>query len=178
MKNQEERWKPIRGYEDRYEVSNCGRVRSFVKAGPKPNDERREVPIIVKQTPVKSGHLRVGLRNGRGSVKSKYVHRLVVEAFIGIIPDENIVCHIDDNPSNNHVSNLYIGDRRSNLADALRNNRFTKGGDHFNSSLKADDVIFIRLSKDVIKAKTLACMFDISVEQIYNIRNRKYWAHI
>lgn len=42
-----------------------------------------------------------------GKVYSKYVHRLVLETFVGPCPDGLECCHKDGNKSNNDLSNLY-----------------------------------------------------------------------
>ena len=101
----EELWKPVKGYEGLYEVSNYGNVRglatrthngygSFIKSGK-----------LLRPTTDKDGYLVVGLRD-RGRNKTAKVHRLVAEAFI---PNPNgflQINHKDEDKSNNCVSNL------------------------------------------------------------------------
>ena len=41
-----------------------------------------------------------------GSKRKVMVHRLVFSAFIGEIPSDKVVDHIDENKSNNHPDNL------------------------------------------------------------------------
>lgn len=51
------------------------------------------------------------------------VHRLVAKLWVPNPKDLPIVCHKDDNPSNNHADNLYWGSPFDNLRDvALKNN--------------------------------------------------------
>ena len=64
-----ELWKDVNGFNGRYQVSTLGRVRSFV------------TNKILKPTPLRAGYLRVFLCLG-SKTHSKYVHRLVAEAFI------------------------------------------------------------------------------------------------
>lgn len=40
--------------------------------------------------------------------KLHYLHRLVYEAFVGEIGDDNTIDHIDENTSNNHYTNLQV----------------------------------------------------------------------
>ena len=47
--------------------------------------------------------------------KLQYVHRLVWEAFKGEIPKDKEIDHIDNNPNNNHLSNLQLITRRGNM---------------------------------------------------------------
>lgn len=70
----------------------------------------------------RTGHRCIYLRRG-GETHRLYVHRVVLETFIGPCPDGLECCHKDDNPANNALSNLRWGTRESNSADALRNGR-------------------------------------------------------
>lgn len=84
-----EEWRPIKDFED-YEVSNYGRV--------------RHGEYLKKPTP-SNDYLHLGLTKD-GKTYTKLVHRLVAEAFIPNPDDKPQVNHIDEDKSNNHVSNL------------------------------------------------------------------------
>lgn len=105
--SEEEIWKDVKGYEDLYEVSNFGRVKS----------KDRRVKVVHKSTFYKNlkgkmlkpintiGYDKVALCK-EGRKKYHNIHRLVAEAFI---PNENnlpIVNHKDESRNNNHVDNL------------------------------------------------------------------------
>ena len=102
-----EQWKPISEYEELYEVSNYGNVRSkdrLVKHS-SGNGFRPVKGKMKKLCEHGDGYLYVTLsQNGKN--KNHYVHRLVADAFIPKIPGKNFVNHIDYNKSNNHVENL------------------------------------------------------------------------
>lgn len=118
-----ETWKPIPGYEDAYEVSDLGRVRSLERLVPARNGStRRQFARILRPSPLPTGHLHVSLsRNGKG--RSYTVHRLVLLAFIGPPRRDQECCHRDGNPSNNALTNLYWGTRTDNRLDDIRNGR-------------------------------------------------------
>lgn len=101
MSVSKEVWKPIKGYEGLYEVSNLGRV-------------RKRVWKEVKGTDFNNGYRRVNL-NKDGKQKSMLVHRLVAEAFIPNPEGYPIINHIDECPSNNHVDNLEWCDQKHNM---------------------------------------------------------------
>ena len=97
-------FKDIKNYEGIYQVSNYGNVKSTTKAKAQRNHTH--------------GYKVVDLwKNNKG--KSHYVHRLVAEAFIGMIPKGYHTNHKDGNKTNNHVDNLEIVTVRENLIHAI-----------------------------------------------------------
>lgn len=91
----EEEWRPVKGYEGLYEVSNMGRVKSL----------HRSQSIIMKQHMNHNGYMFLGLRKD-GTRSTKLVHRLVATAFIRNPNNYKIVNHKDGNKNNNIVDNL------------------------------------------------------------------------
>lgn len=116
-----EQWKEIIGYEGRYIVSNKGRIRSMVYGG------RRGV--ILMQSSVKGGYLRVGLVKD-GCKRHYLVHRLVAAAFVDnpcCLPTVN---HKDFNTQNNNAVNLEWVTQRDN-------NNYSRAAGHYYYSEKA-----------------------------------------
>ncbi len=119
----EEEWRDI-PLEDAwgYQVSSCGRVRSFRKRGNGGGVGVLDAtPRLLSLNPINSvGHLyfQAGKKN------NKLVHRMVLLAFVGPEPesDERIEgCHYPDpSPDNNHVWNLRWDTRRENALDEWR----------------------------------------------------------
>jgi hypothetical protein len=118
-----EQWRPIPGYEGRYEVSSHGRVRSL------PFQVRNRWGPMVRGgklrtlKPNERGYLTVELSDGLSRPAKKVrVHRLVLLAFVGEPPpDKPNGLHEDDDRSNNHVDNLYWGDQSENATDCVDN---------------------------------------------------------
>lgn len=88
-------WKPVRGYETIYEVSNTGLVRSL----------HRKDGLILKPITSIHGYLRVPLSKN-GHERRLFVHRLVAEAFIPNPEGKPQVNHINEIKSDNSVENL------------------------------------------------------------------------
>ena len=107
-------WKPVLGFEGKYEVSNLGNVKSLItnkllKPGSNCASNR--------------GYLFVGL--GREH-KKKYIHRLVWEAFNGPIPEGLQINHKDENKLNNSLSNLSLVTHRENMNWGSLPEKYTK----------------------------------------------------
>ena len=91
-----EEWKDIEGYENKYQVSNLGRVKSL-----KSN-------IIMKQNLNKKYNRYSIMLWKNGKSKRFWVARLVAKAFV-FNPNPNIftqVNHKDENKTNNNSNNL------------------------------------------------------------------------
>ena len=113
-----EKWKAIEGYEDRYEVSDHGNIRSIMFV----NNIVSKARIKEKsQTINKERRCYVDLEKN-GHRKNCLVHRLVAKAFIPNPLNLPEVNHIDGNPTNNNVSNLEWCTKKQNLKHAYDNN--------------------------------------------------------
>ena len=103
---EKEQWKPIYGYEGKYEISSFGRVKSL----PKTWKRKDGVPLHYKERILKPrinayGYARVTLSKN-GKPKDFFIHRLVAFAFINNPLNLAEVNHKDENPLNNKVDNL------------------------------------------------------------------------
>lgn len=90
-----EKWRDIKGFEEKYQISSYGRVR------------RKDNLMLLTLTHDKhgSGYQRCNLyANGKSNIKS--VHRLVAETFISNKLQKAHVHHKDGDKQNNRVSNL------------------------------------------------------------------------
>jgi hypothetical protein len=114
-----EEWRPVVGYEGRYEVSNLGRVKSLPKA------QFKVEKILKPYINPHNGYSYICLIKDNHKV-SKRIHCLVMGAFNpvnklhGYDPDYTID-HKDGNKTNNSLSNLEWCTQLENQRRAIRN---------------------------------------------------------
>jgi len=126
-------WKPVRGYENLYEVSNEGQVRSLpsrVKyVHPKTGKEcsRANHGRVLNGSFAGRGYPLIHLCDGERR-DSRYVHRMVAEAFLPNPEGKAQVNHIDGDKKNNALTNLEWATHFENMHHALANglNRYGK----------------------------------------------------
>lgn len=121
------------------------------------------------------------LRKERGS-KSKprncYVHRLVLETFVGPCPEGMQCRHLDGNPANNLLSNICWGTPGENAADKERHGTKVRGSKHGAAKLTENVVAEIRaLRSQGIRLKALASRFGVSEGAINSVIRGKHWKH-
>ena len=133
----EEIWKPVESYEDFYEVSNLGRVRSLTRRIWREHSNLGGHYVTYKGKILKAGKgavkkdnktyytLRVELLNGGKSTRKSFgIGNLVTTTFIPNPDSLSEVCHIDGDYTNNKVENLKW--YKSNPEYMIQSNKETK----------------------------------------------------
>lgn len=181
---EEEIWKPIVGFENEYEVSSQGRVRSLTKTvlarGGKTAVKKGQIRLLGYD---KDGYLRLGLyRKQKGYYKR--VNRLVATAFINNPENKPLVNHKNGIKVDNNVNNLEWATESENMRHAhdtgLKNSDHTKGEKCIFSKLKESDVIEIRKSynKKTCNYKKLADKYQVSQGTISLLIRGLIWSHV
>lgn len=101
----EEIWKPVKGYEGYYEVSNMGRVRSCDRYVKHYSKQRFYKGKLLAENEYPNGYKYVNL-NKDGIHKTALIHRLVAVAFLPNPNNFPEVNHRDENFRNNELTNL------------------------------------------------------------------------
>lgn len=132
----EEEWKDVVGYEDCYEISNHGNVRSKERKTHTYGSRHRTFPSKQLIGYVnKKGYVIADLCK-EGNRKSHSVHRLVAMAWLENPHERTQVDHIDRNPSNNMVSNLRWVTGAENQANRGKPVHNTSGELHIRQTFK------------------------------------------
>lgn len=104
-------WVPVVGWEEYYEVSSEGRVKSLHR--------RTHIrDLVLKGTPTPGGYLTVSLFKGKRKT-TKTIHQLVAEAFFGPCPVGLEVRHLNSNQTDNSRKNIRYGTRSENVLDEV-----------------------------------------------------------
>lgn len=166
-----EEWRPIKGLEGHYEVSNTGKVRGL-RSGK-----------VLSPFVSNCGYHMVCLCTGFKTRKGFLIHRLVAETFIPNPLCKSQVNHIDGDKGNNAVSNLEWTTPKENTYHAYKVGlRHTYGSGSPNAKLSEEDVREIkRLYSKGIKQygyRSLAKKYGVSHKTIYSVIKNITWREV
>lgn len=103
-------WKNVIGFESIYLISNFGRLASLKNGF-----------YILSNTNKKGGYLSVVLKYNN-KVRYTRIHRIVYESFIGNIPKNRQIHHINGNKQDNRLSNLELIDSKTHYHITVKEN--------------------------------------------------------
>lgn len=115
-------WKDIKGYEELYQVSNLGRVKSldhYIKQRNNSKKLYKGQMIKPQLNHQEQGYFIVGLSKNNKR-KCYYIHRLVAEHFIENPKNKPEVNHKDGNKLNNRIDNLEWATREEQMTHAYK----------------------------------------------------------
>ena len=172
-----ENWKDIKGYENLYQISDFGNVKSIEK---KSNGTRGRINIrhSINHKPflTKKGYNTVKLRKN-GHSKSFLVHRLVAINFIPNIHNKSQVNHINSIKTDNSVTNLEWCTASENLIHSFKNGTHNiKGEKNPSSKITNNDAEDIRKSNESIKE--LSKKYKISEVSVRKVKLYKSFVNI
>lgn len=176
-----EEWRPVLGYEGFYEVSDRGRVRSIdrkinvVEHSRRYRRKRRGCMLCFGAS---RGRPIVSLN--RSGKRTFFVHRLVLEAFVGHCPEGLECCHKDGDKTNNRRGNLRWDTKASNIADRERHGTTARGERGGMAKLTERDVREIRRRYAVggVTKTALGLKYGVSGTNVTDVINRRTWAHV
>lgn len=162
-------WKEIKGSYGPYEVSSEGRLRRKGR--------------VLKPGTVGGGYKMASMYEGPTKQPTVYglMHRLVVEAFLGPIPEGLQVNHKNGVRSDNRLENLEIMTAAENNLHAFRvlGRKSQKGEDHPMAKLTEEIVSEIRwLFAMGARQFHLAKEYALDATVIRDIVHRRRWRHI
>lgn len=170
-----ESWKPVPNTNGKYLISNHGEI-----IGPGGFGHKCRKKLKLFNTG--KGYLAARIRYENGP-KTKLVHSLVLEAFVGARPKNMEACHLDGVRDNNKLSNLKWGTRKENHGHKKLHGTHQAGSKNPVSKLNEKDVRYIRenfkrVSFHDSNTDRFMKEFGLARSTINDIVNRKRWKHI
>ena len=175
---QGENWRPVPEYEGRYEVSDQGRVRSFITKGP--HRGVSDVPQrMLRPRTDKHGYQKATLLTAQAHTTYS-VHRMVALAFHGAPPEpSSVVRHLDGNRGNNWSDNLQWGTSLENALDRKRHGTNVRGSLSPAAVLTEENVRHIREARIAgASVADLAEMYQVSNSCIRSAYKGRTWKHV
>ena len=119
----DEIWKPIKGYEGLYEVSNMGRVKTLERIYYSGRNHKmaKTQPEGIRNTSVAPNGYQIVILMKEGKMNGFSVHSLVWDMF-GDKPRtlDLQIDHIDENKLNNNINNLQLMTPKANHRKSLK----------------------------------------------------------
>lgn len=178
MDNNIEIWKDIPGYENMYQASSIGRIKSLAKIDA--SGHRRKEKII-KPGIDSDGYY--NLHFCRNSIKKNIkAHRAIAFAFIPNPQNKPQINHKNFNKLDNRIENLEWVDCKTNIqyTHKMGMANSAKGEQCRHAKLNVNQVKEIRLLYKINKLsfKKLAEMFKVNKQNIRFIINKETWKHV
>ncbi len=169
-------WLSVVGYEGLYEVSNTGKVKSLERyVGAKCGSKKTIREKILKHGINTYGYFHVGLYKN-GKMKTKKVHNLLCEAFIGERPKGFDICHRDGVKTNNNLENLRYDSRSNNIQDMKLNNTWPSRENHAHKLTEQEvQKIYLLLRNSNMNYREIGKKYNVHYNTIHNINKGLTW---
>ena len=123
-----ENWKDVLGYEDCYEVSDLGQIRSKDHVVPCKGGKTRLVKGKLKKLFISRTGYFITTLSKKNKLATFTLHQLVAQAFLPGFIKGNELNHIDGIKLNNAANNLELSNPSHNMFHAVRNGLMPKVG--------------------------------------------------
>lgn len=177
-------WKNIPGWEEAYQVSTQGEVRSkdrriYVKNRQGILGFRRFKGRVLQPGLTKAQYSMVSLTGPGKQRRYAYVHDLVLAAFRGPKPHGKECCHGNGVRSDNRLTNLRYGTRSENAQDRKRNGApWLKGEQCGSAKLTEADVKWIRAQRGRVSMRAMGRKFGVTHSTIKLALTGETWRHL
>lgn len=174
-------WKSVVGWEGLYEVSDNGDVRSLDRVVEYSNGRKRTHKGRVLRSSVCRGYPTVRLHSQDDGI-TRYVHQLVLEAFIGPRPEGAECCHNNGVRTDCRLKNLRYGTKESNAQDKYRHGTargpVSRGAGNIKAKLDEDKVRWVRENDGTRDRHEMAAELGVAYVTIWRAATNRAWTHI
>lgn len=129
----------------------------------------------------RAGYRRLLVYRQDGSPRCVYVHRMVLETFVGPCPEGSEACHRNGDKTDNRPENLRWDTHAANMADLMKHggHRAPKGEAHLSAKLSAADVRVIRQRIEAGENKSaIAREYGVAPQTIHKIAAGLTWRSV
>lgn len=172
-------WKSVSGFDDFYEASNLGNIRSKDRIVKKFSFIcKKEVNQfyygkLLKQQTNKLGYkfIHIGINGKKYNIQSG---SFILRAFAGEPKQNQVCCHNDGNPSNNLIENLRWGTHKENMEDRKKHGRYKGGSEHHYT--KAPKEIIDKVKDCQITIQEAMLLTGLSYKIFWRAKRGETWS--
>lgn len=181
----QERWGRIKLF-PKYRISTAGRVASIQRIGPRDPKKPKVATqwrLLKPNINKRNGYAYVTLYDQEGLPKSRRLHRLVLETFVGPCPFNKEARHQNGRRADCRLSNLRWSSKSRNEKDKRRHGTVALGERNGWSKLTAREVtrmrqLYSKRGKEGLTLEQLGRQFGISTGHAWQVVNYKVWRHV
>ncbi len=177
----EEIWKDLIGFEEHYQVSNLGRIKSKDRILPRKNWTNKTYKSKILALHInENGYyiVRIGVVPNKKTCK---LHRLIAKTWIANPHNKKYINHINGIKTDNRIENLEWCTFTENMRHAAKNNLLNpcRGEDSPQAKLTNAQVFDIKTRlKNGEKIHTLRKEYNVSKSIIFDIAHEVSWKSI
>ena len=165
--NNMEIFKDINKFENKYQISNTGKVRN------------KKTGLYLKPKYNKKGYQYINLSINKYKSVKWYIHRLVGFHFIPNPENKPQINHKDGNPSNNNVENLEWCTNEENQRHAVLNNLHFQGENHKSSKFTNESILLLpKLVKIGFNPTYINKLTGVAIQNLDKIFKGKTWRQL
>jgi hypothetical protein len=177
-----EKWVAVKGFEDFYEVSDKGNVRSSDRIIKNNFGTFTQPGRILKGNINQAGYTKQTLTDHNKKQHTVLVHRLVAIAFLPNLENKKNVNHKDGNKSNNELSNLEWATDSENMKHAIDTGllKVRKGQEIYFAKFTDDQARYIKtaVNSGDLTIKEVCVMFNCCRRTISDMVKGRTWKHV
>jgi len=114
-----------------------------------------------------------------GKLVCRYVHRLILETFVGPCPPGMLACHGDGDTSNNRLDNLRWDTHSGNAADKTRHGTALAGSKNHRARRGEMDVLAAFLLRRLsFSQAAIGLLLDMTQSEVGDILAGARWPHV
>ncbi len=173
-------WKNIPKFNNEYQISNQGRIKSVHAIILRSNGTTHTRVSKVLKPSIDHGYLKGAVCVNKRMIPYK-IHRLVAEAFVDGYGLTKEVNHIDGNKLNNNASNLEWVSRSENMLHAVSTGLLpvTRGSQRSQAKMNEADVVLLKkMMVQGVRRKDICEKLNISIHMYKDVQRGKSWRHV